>query len=143
MTVAALLLTLPCLTQTHSRLEANEVAFMIAQENWVIDYLTEEDNYKLNLQDMFTRRDAELVRNLSCEHYSCRRLVMDVLVQRGDDALLLIIWGTRHRDAGIANLCRILLDLFLTDVCPRDHTFIDLCGGCDNTGIIPRKLTPL
>lgn len=64
-------------------------------------------------------RNAELLRQLDCPSYGCRRLAQDELARMGDDAAETLIWGLhdRGRPEVVATCERLLSRLYVCRSC--------------------------
>lgn len=113
-------LTIPLLLATLGFGEMGRVRdleFTRIEIEWVASTGTVRD-----LNKVLPRRQADLIRQLNCDHYTCRRLAFDELSRMGDEAIPALCWGLRIKSAEVQDACkRLLSPLFL-------------CRNCDGTG---------
>lgn len=105
--------------------------FALIQETWIYNNTCKPNS----LNDVMSSRLATLVRDLGCEHYSCRENATEILLQQSnEDSIRALFWGSHHTNLEIANRCRIALHRSMIcrhcigkGECPRLGGF----GGCE------------
>lgn len=112
------LLFLPMLISIQDR------QFALIQETWIYKN-TDKPN---SLNEVMSSRLANLVRDLGCNHYSCRENAEELILQQSnEDSVRALFWGSHHTDPEIADRCRFTLH----------HSMI--CSHCLGDGHCPER----
>src|ERR1700732_3278055 len=94
--------------------------FFLIQESWIYQHTSRPSS----LNDVMSAWLATLVRDLGCEHYSCRENATELLLQKSNEcSVRALFWGSHHTDQEIANRCRVTLSLSL------------VCNHCNGYGV--------
>ncbi len=113
-----ILLCLICLSSIQDR------PFLLIQETWIYNHTSRPST----LTDVMSTRLATLVRDLGCNHYSCRENATELLLQQTDeDMIRALYWGSHHTDRDIASRCRVTLNRSL------------VCNHCNGSGRCYRR----
>ncbi len=99
-------------------------SFLLIQETWVYNHTTKPKS----LTDVMSTRLATLIRDLGCNHYSCRENATELLLQQSsEDMIRALFWGSHHTDRDISNRCRVTLSRCL------------VCNHCSCGGLCPNR----
>jgi len=98
--------------------------FILVQESWIYTYTSKPSS----LDDIMSRRLATLVRDIGCNHYSCRENAIELLSRESSaDSIRAFFWGSHHTNIDIAMRCRVALRRLLP------------CNHCNGSAICTRK----
>lgn len=89
---------------------AQDIEFQKVQVDWIIS-----TNKIKDLEQVMSWREANVLRQLDCNDYVCRRLAKDELKTVRYEVL---IWGMRTKNKQIVHECTLLLDLkYICKIC--------------------------
>jgi hypothetical protein len=98
--------------------------FLLIQETWIYNHTSKPNA----LTDVMSTRLATLIRDLGCNHYSCRENATELLLQQSnEDMIRALYWGSHHTDREIASRCRDAL-----------HTLM-VCNHCTGRRDCPNR----
>jgi hypothetical protein len=102
-----LCLLLTCQVHTYAPLppEIKDLAFIIAQEEWVYSL-----GKPYQFSEVLSVEEVELLQRMDCNHYACRKSVEREVKKMGYDAGKLLFWGTKAKSPQIKSFCQLLLD---------------------------------
>lgn len=101
--------------------------FALVQETWIYNNTSRPSS----LDDVMSPRLSTLIRDLACNHYSCRENAAELLLSQPiEQSVRALFWGSHHTNPEISNHCRVTLERSM------------ICNHCKGLRDCPARVSP-